>query len=74
MACDTCDHTMEAIVPGVFWCPRCGTIKSGFNDVAEPSLVARCRNFEILLSPYHEIIWRRFGIQEAIRFPKDRKE
>lgn len=31
MACKTCDHTMQNVnngQPPVFWCPRCGTLKS----------------------------------------------
>lgn len=31
MACETCDHTMQRVnigEPHVFWCPRCGTIKT----------------------------------------------
>lgn len=27
MACPTCDHTMQGISDGYFWCPRCGTLK-----------------------------------------------
>lgn len=30
MACKVCDHTMHKIAqtPAVWWCPRCGTLKS----------------------------------------------
>ena len=31
MACETCDHTMQRVnggEPKVFWCPRCGTLKT----------------------------------------------
>lgn len=31
MACKTCGHTMQRVNNGepiVFWCPRCGTIKT----------------------------------------------
>lgn len=27
MACQVCDHTMQSITGGIFWCPRCGTLK-----------------------------------------------
>lgn len=29
MSCPTCDHTMHSVsrVRGIFWCPRCGTVK-----------------------------------------------
>ena len=47
MACKTCDHTMQRVNDGnnppVYWCPRCGSIKSlgcGPEYVA-PVLVAR---------------------------------
>lgn len=45
MACPTCDHTMQGIgTQGAFWCPRCGTIMSGFVPES-PWLVKRCRHF-----------------------------
>jgi len=31
MVCKTCDHTMQRVnggEPKVFWCPRCGTLKT----------------------------------------------
>lgn len=31
MACEICTHTMRRVTPGppaVFWCPRCGTLKT----------------------------------------------
>ena len=31
MPCKTCDHTMQRVnngEPRVFWCPRCGTLKT----------------------------------------------
>lgn len=27
MACHQCDHTMHPISEGIFWCPRCGSVK-----------------------------------------------
>lgn len=50
MACDTCGHTMANLgVEGqrIFWCGRCGTVKSidpgGFESVEAPELVARLK-------------------------------
>lgn len=52
MACPTCDHTMHCIVTGVFWCPRCGTVKSNpcwpaetSASVEVPKLVERTREY-----------------------------
>jgi hypothetical protein len=41
MACQTCDHTMQSITQGVFWCPRCGTLKfeSGVPQWERPSFL-----------------------------------
>ncbi len=50
MSCQTCDHTMQKVndgAPRVFWCPRCGTIKTEFCDNVgdaqfnEPRIVQR---------------------------------
>jgi len=47
MVCRTCDHTMqrvnEGIKPKVFWCPRCGTLKSEdcVPEFAKPKTVER---------------------------------
>lgn len=43
MACKTCDHTMQRVndgYPRVFWCPRCGTLKS------EGMALCQVREFE----------------------------
>lgn len=34
MACPTCDHTMAALTPGNWHCPRCGTVVG--RSLAEP--------------------------------------
>ena len=36
MVCKTCDHTMQSVVAGVFWCPRCGSLKREFYDGDHP--------------------------------------
>jgi hypothetical protein len=45
MPCPACDHTMQRVNEGtnpkVFWCPRCGTIKSepGVPEFESPRIV-----------------------------------
>lgn len=41
MACITCDHTMQAIVPRIYWCLRCGTLKTedAREEYTDPKLV-----------------------------------
>ncbi len=44
MACPACDHTMQNLgltADRVFWCPRCGTIKSG-DCVQHTKIVGAC--------------------------------
>ena len=46
MSCPVCDHTMQATAPGIFWCPRCGTIReqvAGRPDHTAPRLVDTVR-------------------------------
>ena len=50
MACPTCDHTMHHVATAgkkdpLFWCPRCGTIKSEakIKPFEAPMLVARAK-------------------------------
>lgn len=61
MPCPTCDHTMQAVghetnmpTSYIYWCPRCGTMKSDATDdatgVGVPSLVDRCVEFGGTLS------------------------
>lgn len=70
MACPTCDHTVQMIAQGVFWCPRCGSISS-FNGLTtksdSPKLVERCRVFsEYLFKACDSSTWRRFSSIEEI--------
>jgi hypothetical protein len=44
MACLTCDHTMQSIAIGKFWCPRCGTLRVDGQD-REPRIVQRAHDF-----------------------------
>ena len=86
MSCPICDHTMHVIGympnssgnsasvvttgPSVYWCPRCGTLKSeGGNDV--PKLVPRVRQ---LLDDTNndELAWI-LGVTEAIWRPDQRR-
>lgn len=77
MACPTCNHTMQRISPdvmGMFWCPRCGTIRNhlGHTDFEAPKLVDRCREFGGTLGPAWISLWQRIGIEEAIYTPEER--
>ena len=50
MSCKTCNHTMQRVndgLPKVFWCPRCGTLKSevGYPEYEEPKIVQRAINY-----------------------------
>ena len=49
MACKTCDHTMQRVnggEPPVFWCPRCGTLKSkgGVPEFEAPKAIERAHD------------------------------
>ncbi len=88
MSCPTCSHTMQTVaaVPGrhVFWCPRCGTLKTAHaagDDVERPNLVVRCRAFEECFETdkhlgnrlaYAVPVWRQLGIAESIHVPEER--
>jgi len=77
MACDTCGHTMQRLMPSdlcsLYWCPRCGTLlaASGANRTpAVPSLVPRLIDFAGHLNgDDHEDLIQAFeslGIRESI--------
>lgn len=79
MACPTCDHTVQQVELGVYWCPRCGTLLRGDifagSDTAVPTLVSRCREYQDIVRPampedFAE--WDRLGIGESINTPADR--
>lgn len=74
MACNVCDHTMESIVDGVFWCPRCGAYKKG-TETHRPKLIERCRAFEAEMRAklgYAVADWVTLGIAESIDRPGGR--
>lgn len=53
MACKTCDHTMQRVndgTPFVYWCPRCGTLKTeaGHPEFEEPKIVKRAYDYMIV--------------------------
>lgn len=81
MACPNCDHTMQCVAPGVFWCPRCGTLNNerAFDALATPWLVERCREFERTelpaMHPWSMAVteWLRLGINESINVPENWK-
>ena len=51
MSCPTCDHTMQRLPLHIFWCPRCGTLKTPGEREEAPKLVERCREFAIVIYP-----------------------
>lgn len=74
MACPTCDHTMQKCTDNVYWCPRCGTLKStlGYTVHEQPALVERCREFGATLGPSWKSLWHKLGIDEATSLPHER--
>jgi hypothetical protein len=54
MPCPTCDHTMHLVIDGIFWCPRCGTLNTRYDEASVPKLVGRCRKMETtyFLTPF----------------------
>lgn len=38
MACPTCDHTMQNLALGWFWCPRCGTVRERYQEEGFPRI------------------------------------
>lgn len=81
MSCPTCDHTMQRLAGHVFWCPRCGTLKTApgeREEIEAPELVKRCRAFYVqgehapgFLESWQRI-WVGLGIREAINVPDER--
>ena len=72
MSCQTCDHTMQCIfadLPRIFWCPRCGSIKSDMGTHEEPKLIERVIEFAGHLTDEHQDLidtFERLGIRESI--------
>jgi hypothetical protein len=86
MACLTCTHTMQMVggydwttIPPrcIWWCPRCGTVRTSEDVVHVPALVERCRKFEPLTVDYSANLagpWHALGIREAIHPPEGRTD
>lgn len=78
MSCPTCDHSMQGIGYGAFWCPRCGTLKASDDSVSSPALVERCRKYHDLVDggrgmvPFNENLWRKLGVADSIALPERR--
>jgi hypothetical protein len=81
MPCPTCNHTMHnlGISEGggrIFWCPRCGTLKSenlsGFEGSDAPMLVGRVR--KILCVKAQMVFTRDLtrALEECVQLPADR--
>jgi len=76
MACPACDHTMQCIVDGVFWCSRCGTLKTdgAVPEYELPKLVGRVRTLlrcgiagpQDFKNTCHSI-----GIEESVFSPRE---
>jgi hypothetical protein len=67
-------HRLTDKIDGdIFWCPRCGTLKSGETSIEQPMLIGRCRQFGQSLGPSWAQLWWTRGIAEAIDTP-GRKE
>lgn len=77
MACPTCDHTMDGLGNGHFWCPRCGTVMDN-GSVYVPALVRRVRALALEMQGKlkmwefvrHE--WHYLGLSESIDLPTNR--
>ena len=74
MACPTCDHTMQNIDDAVYWCPRCGTVRTirgaGIKEV--PKLVERVVEFCGTLTDEDQRIinnLERLGVSESVIHP-----
>lgn len=76
MSCTTCGHTIEQVINGIWWCPRCGTLKieGGVPSESEPMLVQRCQTFEKYFDVGHPLLaqWLRLGCAESIYPPGSR--
>jgi hypothetical protein len=79
MPCKSCGHTMgrigtDAVGAALFWCNRCGSVKSDRTPVEAPKLVERCRQLKDFLFPHGPLIMRgelhdimrQLGIMESI--------
>jgi uncharacterized Zn finger protein len=88
MSCPTCDHTMQEVAldgpTALFWCERCGTIKSSHprpqgRTMGVPKLVERCRSYarefdKENIAQFYRNTWKRLGIAESIDRPSASKD
>ncbi len=81
MSCPTCDGTMQSLVSEpspIWWCDRCGTLKTLTADPAfpaRPMLVSRVRRLHTgfaVRSPERARMMQ-LGITEAIYRPEERE-
>lgn len=77
MSCPSCDHTMQSLAFGIWWCPRCGTLRSRHNpgnlDVDEvPRLVQHLRARD-MNEPGSEHI-KFIDLRECYLLPEERRE
>lgn len=80
MACGTCDHTMQSLGNGRFWCVRCGTLRefvSGRIIDQQPKLIEFLRGFVRMIEPgevarYLRTAGETSGLFEAILPPGER--
>ena len=77
MACPSCQHTMQGLGEGIFWCPRCGSIRyQGL--VSVPCLVHRVRELHdamkaaVGFSAWDISKWNELGLLESIDLPGNR--
>jgi len=63
--CPTCDHTMHSLADNIWWCPRCGTIKTQHEPcIYEPWLVERAVQYLVSLDPV-----KKSALQECCKKP-----
>lgn len=69
MACLVCDHTMQSVVRGVWWCPRCGSLKID-DQHSVPTLVSTVR----YLLPTINNSYTKKILDEKVNLPENRKK
>jgi len=82
MSCPTCDATMqrvnEGVNPKVWWCPRCGSIKSepGVPECETPKIVERakslCRGMRDFRTSADDLALALRTLEESVLLPDDR--
>ena len=71
MSCPTCGHTMQQALAPVWWCPRCGTLKTNNRDDAlgthEPWLVQRIVTYFEALDGTEDTTVARSAVEECCK-------